>query len=65
MASERPLGWRTPSRSQGAHNCVEIGHVADRAAVRDTKNRDAGYLTTTGKQWAAFISSIKAGRYDA
>ncbi|GAA0521018.1 hypothetical protein GCM10011581_11500 [Saccharopolyspora subtropica] len=52
------------SRSQGAENCVEVGRISGGAAVRDTKNRDAGNFTATGRQWAAFIDAIKGGRFD-
>ncbi|MGI8308801.1 DUF397 domain-containing protein [Saccharopolyspora hattusasensis] len=43
--------------------CVEVGRVADGAAVRDTKDRAAGYFTTTAGQWSAFVDAIKAGRF--
>ncbi|GAA4869565.1 DUF397 domain-containing protein [Saccharopolyspora cebuensis] len=59
-----PENWRKASRSQNGSACVEVGRVADGAAVRDTKNRATGYFTTTGPQWAAFLGAIKTGRYD-
>ncbi|MCX2729459.1 DUF397 domain-containing protein [Saccharopolyspora sp. NFXS83] len=60
------VSWRKSSRSGGNNGaCVEVGFAADNSrAVRDTKNRAGGYLVTTGSQWAAFLSALKAGRYE-
>ncbi|MDA3646645.1 DUF397 domain-containing protein [Saccharopolyspora indica] len=59
----RPEGWRKSKYSGGQTNCVEVGRVDGGAAVRDTKNRAAGHLTTTAGQWAAFLGAIKDGRF--
>ena len=37
--------WRKSSHSTGSGNCVEVRQHADRADVRDTKNRHAGQIT--------------------
>ncbi|SDP17682.1 protein of unknown function [Actinopolyspora xinjiangensis] len=58
-----PEGWRKSSRSSKT-SCVEVGRINDGAAVRDTKDRSAGYFTTTGQQWAAFIDAVKSNRFD-
>ncbi|QIZ35818.1 DUF397 domain-containing protein [Saccharopolyspora sp. ASAGF58] len=60
-----PSGWRKSSRSTNTDNCVEVGHVGDGVAVRDTKNRAAGYFTTTSAQWAAFVAAVKADKFGA
>ncbi|MCA1190321.1 DUF397 domain-containing protein [Saccharopolyspora sp. 6T] len=61
--SLQPGGWRKASRSQQQTACVEVGHVVDGAAVRDTKDRDAGYFTASAKQWAQFVNAVKANRF--
>ncbi|WP_019855127.1 DUF397 domain-containing protein [Actinopolyspora mortivallis] len=38
--------------------------LADGAAVRDTKDRSAGYFTTTRQQWTAFLDAVKNNRFE-
>ncbi|SFS82676.1 DUF397 domain-containing protein [Saccharopolyspora flava] len=66
MAQSEPVtGWRKSSRSQGAETCVEVGRLpGSGAAVRDTKDRATGYFATTSSQWSAFLTALKAGRFD-
>lgn len=56
--------WRKSSRSKTS-SCVEVGSTGNGAAVRDTKDRDAGYFTTDRQQWAAFLDALKGGKFDA
>ncbi|MHA6799043.1 DUF397 domain-containing protein [Bounagaea algeriensis] len=58
-----PSNWRKSSRSQGAHNCVEVGRTDSGAAVRDTKDRSLGYFTIDQTQWQAFIAAVKTDRF--
>lgn len=59
-----PKSWRTTRYSQPNGNCVEIGRLGGGAAVRDTKNRAGGQLTTTAAQWSRFLLAIKNGHFD-
>ncbi|SFE54235.1 protein of unknown function [Actinopolyspora alba] len=58
-----PDNWRKSAYSGQDTNCVEVGRIPDGAAVRDTKDRSAGYFTTTGSQWSAFIDAVKSERF--
>ncbi|PRW63173.1 DUF397 domain-containing protein [Actinopolyspora mortivallis] len=61
---QTPDNWRKSSRSSNQTNCVEVGRVGDGAAVRDTKDRSAGYVTTTRQQWTAFLDAVKNNRFE-
>lgn len=51
--------WRKSSRSGGAQNCVEVARSAERAAVRDTKSREAGTLVFRPVVFQAFLDTLK------
>lgn len=59
-----PYSWRTSSYTR-SYQCVEVGRTDDGcAAVRDSKNRRAGYFTVTSRQWTLFVDNVCAGRLD-
>jgi hypothetical protein len=56
--------WRKSSWSQNTDSCVEVGAFPAGAAVRDTKDRAAGYFVATATQWADFVAAVKGGRFE-
>lgn len=54
--------WRRSTRSGNHGNCVEVAVGAGETAVRDSKVPDGGQLRVPSRQWAAFLSRVKAGR---
>ncbi|SFE15739.1 protein of unknown function [Actinopolyspora alba] len=59
-----PNSWRKSTRSQNTSHCVEVGRTADGAAVRDSKDRTAGHITTTHHQWRDFLNSLKSDHFE-
>lgn len=55
-----PAVWRKSSRSQnGSANCVEIAHVSEATAVRDSKNPTGSVLAFSPDVFAAFLRTAK------
>jgi hypothetical protein len=46
--------WRKSSRSSDQANCVEIAHVANHTAVRDSKNPHGPVLLFGKVDWSVF-----------
>lgn len=62
--TDEPRKWRKSSRSQNGADCVEVGSLGGgAAAVRDTKDRAAGYFSADPGQWSAFVEAVKSGRF--
>ncbi|MGF1595714.1 MAG: DUF397 domain-containing protein [Acidimicrobiales bacterium] len=61
----RALTWRKSSYS-GANggDCVEIADTGTSLLVRNSKRPDAGSITFTRSELAAFIAGCKAGEFD-
>lgn len=53
--------WHKASYSKGETNCVECAPMAvGGTAVRDTQNRELGYLAFPRNEWGAFLESLRA-----
>lgn len=56
--------WRKSSRSGAGNDCVELVVARIGAAVRDSKNPEAGHVEFEGTGWHAFMGVLKEGRLD-
>ncbi|MFB4302912.1 DUF397 domain-containing protein [Actinomadura sp. NTSP31] len=58
--------WRKSSYStQDPAECVEVGCGTREVVTRDSKDPDGPVLAFEPKEWAAFVSQVKDGVYDA
>lgn len=57
--------WRKSTRSNdgGDGNCVEVAELADRIALRDSKDRTGPVLAFPQDQWRAFLTGIRTGQF--
>jgi hypothetical protein len=53
--------WRTPSRSTGGNDCVEVAQTRESCLVRDSKQPDGTRLPVGRDVWATFTQGIKNG----
>ncbi|GHC95413.1 hypothetical protein GCM10007079_47080 [Nocardiopsis terrae] len=49
--------WHKSSYSGGTNECVEAREHETGADVRDTQNRELGYLSFTRAEWNAFVET--------
>jgi hypothetical protein len=62
--SHHPTTWRKSRFSTATQNCVEIADAGAAIHVRDSKHPEAGHLTFTRAELAAFIAAASAGELD-
>ncbi len=56
--------WRKSSYSGAGNDCVELVLARVGAAVRDSKNPEAGHISFVTPSWDAFLGVVKAGDLD-
>jgi hypothetical protein len=56
--------WRRSSHSTDADTCVEVAEWIDGVAVRDSKDVGGPVLGFGRSEWRAFLSGVRAGRFD-
>lgn len=54
--------WRTSSYTGDGQACVEVSLTAERALIRDTKNRDGGTIRLPVVGWSALLAQVKQDR---
>ena len=57
--TDSPVTWRKSSFSTGQNDCVEVAATQAGVLVRDSKNRDAGFLAVSRSAWAELVAEIK------
>ncbi len=57
--TDSPVTWRKSSFSTGQNDCVEVATTQADVLVRDSKNREAGFLTVSRNAWAKLLYEIK------
>ncbi|MGD0687368.1 MAG: DUF397 domain-containing protein [Streptosporangiaceae bacterium] len=58
------LTWRKAQLSTNNGACVEIASVADKIALRDSKDPTGPVLVYTPAEWHAFLDGAKKGEFD-
>jgi hypothetical protein len=56
--------WRKSSRSGAGNDCVELVVAGVGAAVRDSKNPEAGHIAFANAGWDAFMGVVKEDGLD-
>jgi hypothetical protein len=54
--------WRKSSFSGAGNDCVELAVAGAGAAVRDSKNAEAGHISFANAGWDTFMGAVKDGR---
>lgn len=54
--------WRTSSYTGDGQACIEVSLTAERALIRDTKDRDGGTLRLPYAAWSALLAHVKRTR---
>jgi hypothetical protein len=55
--------WHKATKSNGATGCVEVAHLTDWIALRDSKNPDEVQLYTPF-EWECFLDGIGKGEFN-
>jgi hypothetical protein len=65
MSDLIPNNWRKSSYSGGQNSqCVEVAAGETSVGVRDSKDRTGGTLRFSAGSWIAFMTDLKAGRFN-
>jgi Domain of unknown function (DUF397) len=56
--------WVKARASTGSNGCVEVVHLQDWTAVRDSKHPGGPVQLYTPHEWACFIDGVSKGEFD-
>ena len=56
--NQNDLTFRKSSYSATQNDCVEVAETPSIHALRTTKNREAGHLAFTHREWEAFLGVL-------
>lgn len=56
--------WTKSGRSGAAGHCVQVGQLADGIVIRNSNDPNAGALTFTTEEFAAFVGGAVDGDFD-
>ncbi|WP_046469540.1 DUF397 domain-containing protein [Allosalinactinospora lopnorensis] len=56
--------FRKSSYSDSQENCLEVADLPTGAAVRDSKDPEAGHLAFAAREWGAFLRAVRRGAFD-
>jgi hypothetical protein len=58
------LVWCKAQSSMGNGACLEVAHMDDMVAVRDSKDPHGAILAYSSTEWRAFLHRAKKGEFD-
>ncbi|MDA8369991.1 MAG: DUF397 domain-containing protein [Nocardiopsaceae bacterium] len=55
--------WCKAQASEGSKGCVEVAHLEEGTAVRDSKDPDGSVLFFTPHEWECFLDGAAKGEF--
>jgi Domain of unknown function (DUF397) len=56
--------WTKATKSNSAQGCVEVAHLRDWTAVRDSKRPDGPIQLYTPFEWECFLDGMSKGEFN-
>jgi hypothetical protein len=63
-SERRNLSWQKAQSSTVNGQCVEIASIANKIAMRDSKDPDGPILVYTSAEFSAFLEGARNGEFD-
>ena len=55
--------WRKSAKSEASGGCVEVAHIGEHVALRDSKNPAGPALVFTAHEWECFLDGAEKGEF--